>query len=118
MSAQEKATNEVTPVENVKVSEVLAMLAEGKDRKAIAAHYGQSVALMARTVWQHPKLKGRRVITPNTDNITVIDDTEDEQLVLNLTNVEDTVQVEAVEGQPETGEEEVTSPTPVSQWGA
>ena len=50
----------------VKVSDVLELLNQGKDRKEIAEHYGIPVSVMARTVWQHPKLKNKKV--PSCEN--------------------------------------------------
>jgi hypothetical protein len=113
MSAQENATNVVTPVENVKVSEVLALLAEGKTRAEIAAHYGQSVALMARTVWKHPKLKGRKTIKQDSALINVVDDTEDEEPVADNSGNE-------MQEEPTENVQEELSPvnTSTSTWGA
>lgn len=59
----------------VKVSDVLELLNQGKDRKEIAEHYGIPVSVMARTVWQHPKLKNRKA--KKQYDIVIEDDTVD-----------------------------------------
>ena len=59
----------------VKVSDVLELLNQGKDRKEIAEHYGIPVSVMARTVWQHPKLKNKKA--KKQYDIVVEDDTVD-----------------------------------------
>jgi hypothetical protein len=60
---------------SVKVSEVLELLEQGKDRKEIAEHYGLPVSVMARTVWQHPKLKNRKA--KKQYDVQIEDDTVD-----------------------------------------
>ena len=52
-----EVAQEVKEVLTVTVSGVKELLKQGLDRKQIAAHYGKSVAEMAREVWSNPKLK-------------------------------------------------------------
>lgn len=71
MANTEKATAaEKTPVQ-IKTSEVLAMLNNGQDRRAIAKHYGVTLATI-KEVFKHPKLAGARV-KPRTP-VELIDD--------------------------------------------
>lgn len=57
MSNTQESAAVVVEVKEIKVSEVKALLDQGLDRKEIAAHYGKSVAEMARVVWSNPALK-------------------------------------------------------------
>lgn len=59
----------------IKVSEVLAMLAEGKSRKQIAKDLGVSYASAQKNIFSHPKLKNRKVL-PQA-NFIVEDDAPD-----------------------------------------
>lgn len=58
----------------IRISEVLALLDRGKSRKEIAEHYGKTEAEMQRSVWSHPKLKGRKA--KKVDDILLEDDVE------------------------------------------
>ncbi len=75
MSNTQEGTQEVQ-VKEIKISEVKALLADGLDRKQIAAHYGKSVAEMARTVWSNPKLKNLK--KKSAPSIALIDDEADD----------------------------------------
>ena len=52
------ATQEIL---RITVSDVLGLLAQGKSRKEIAEHYGKTQTEMQKSVWSHPKLKGRKI---------------------------------------------------------
>ena len=60
----------------VKVSEVLAMLESGKDRKDIAAHYGLN-ANQTKDLFNHPKLKGKKTKKDYSSAYVLEDDTDD-----------------------------------------
>lgn len=111
----------------VKVSDVLELLNQGKDRKEIAEHYGIPVSVMARTVWQHPKLKNKKA--KKQYDIVIEDDTVDpaqttlEQLIAEVETegiaeanaaeavVEEVATQENVEATSETVEEEAQDMT-------
>lgn len=57
MSNTQEGTAVAVEKKEIKVSEVKALLEQGLDRKEIAAHYGKSVAEMARVVWSDSALK-------------------------------------------------------------
>lgn len=59
----------------VKISEFLRMLKEGKTSKEIQEHYGLSTSAMIE-LRKHPKLKGVR--SRPKPSFVVVDDTEDE----------------------------------------
>lgn len=69
--------SEQTPPEKIRltISQIKADLGSGLDRKAIALKYGLR-AFEAKTLFQHPKLKGIRVGAERRIEI-VEDDTED-----------------------------------------
>ena len=60
----------------VKVSDVLKMLEEGKDRKDIAAHYGLN-ANQTKDLFGHPKLKGKKTKKDYSSAYVLEDDTDD-----------------------------------------
>jgi len=83
MSETQTANKEKTPRNygpatppKVKVSEVLQMLENGKDRKAIAAHYGLN-ANQTKDLFQHPKLKGKKTLKDYSSAYVLEDDTDD-----------------------------------------
>jgi len=62
--------NKTAPV--ITLTAVQQLLADGKDRKAIAEHFGVSQAAMKRKVWSHPALKNRKAM--GASNFDFIDD--------------------------------------------
>lgn len=60
----------------IRISEVLSLLDEGKSRKEIAQFYSKTMAEMNALVWSHPKLKGRKA-KKQKDSIMLIDDIEE-----------------------------------------
>jgi len=83
--------------QKVKVSEVLKMLDEGLQRPEIAEILDTPLSVLQKTVFQHPKLKGRKA--KKVYDIEVIDDTEEE--ITNqeeeITNQEEDFEVREVE---------------------
>ena len=61
-------------MKNIKISEVLALLDEGKSREEIAEHYGISMP-DCRRLFKHEKLKGKKAKKQPSFSIT--DDTEE-----------------------------------------
>ena len=72
----------------ITISAVLDLLAQGKTRKEIAEHYGKTQTEMQKSVWSHPKLKGRK-IKKQYLGIELEDDTEDEVAVAEVVEVEE-----------------------------
>jgi transposase len=72
MANKEKAVEAPKQPVQIKVSEVLAMLNNGQDRRQIAKHYGVTLATI-KEVFKHEKLKGARV-KPRTP-VDLVDDT-------------------------------------------
>jgi len=92
-------TKEVKEVKQVKVSEVKELLNQGLDRKQIAAHFGKSVAEMAREVWSNPKLKNLK--KKGAPTIVLVDDEEDESVTEEVAaDVQEEVQEEAAAPAP------------------
>lgn len=63
----------------VRVSDVLTMLKEGKTREEIAAHYDVSMAEAKRDIFSHEKIKNKKTHKPS--RVTLIDDVAEVQLV-------------------------------------
>lgn len=59
-----------TPRTDFNVDEIKGLLAEGKSRKEIAEYHNQSVAFMARTVWQDPELKNLKAKSQDVFTLT------------------------------------------------
>ena len=91
----ENAPVAATPVLKLTISSVLELLAQGKNRKEIAEHYGRTQTEMNKLVWSHPKLKGRKVKKQYT-SIELEDDTEDE-VVAEVTEVTEAVEEEVAQ---------------------
>lgn len=74
--AKAKAVKE--PKEKVKltVSGIIADLEAGIDRRGIAAKYGLNFA-QVKEVFQHPKLKGKKVHKAPGEAFDLVDDVED-----------------------------------------
>jgi len=70
------ATAEVAPLV-IKISEVKALLDQGKSRKEIAEHFGKTQTEMKLLVWSSPKLKNLKAKKQYT-GIQLEDDVEDE----------------------------------------
>lgn len=72
---KEKKVQEVKAPVDMKISDILKMLDNGQDRKAIALHYGVTQATLKRVFDSSPKLKGKKV--KPTVPVNLIDDTDD-----------------------------------------
>lgn len=70
--SQEQVQSEA---KTIKLSEVIALMDQGKTRKEINAIYGETDAAMKAKVWSHPKLKNKK--SAKVVNITLEDDTEE-----------------------------------------
>ena len=93
--------------QKVKVSEVLKMLDEGLQRPEIAEILDTPLSVLQKTVFQHPKLKGRKA--KKVYDIEVIDDTGEE--ITNqeegITNQEEEIINQEVDRETEENVEEV-----------
>lgn len=58
----------------VRLSEVLSLLEQGKGRQEIAEHFGLSLAEI-KNIFEHPKLKGRRPKKVKEESFNLVDDT-------------------------------------------
>lgn len=106
----------------IKLSDILALMAEGKTRKEINAIYGETDAAMKIKVWSHPKLKGKKTV--KVPNITLEDDTEEAEAnlsqeadaILNIyTPVEEVVTPEETIVEDDTQEEVINDSAPVEE---
>lgn len=86
----------------IKVSEVLGMLEEGKTRDEIKTHYELSHTEMT-VLFKHPKLKGRR--THKKLPFVIIDDTEETEDLGSITQEVSSEEIENVSQEEETAEE-------------
>lgn len=103
--SEDANTNAPTEKVQITVSAVKQLLKEGLDRPAIAKHFGQSVAAMARDVWGHPALKNLKAKKPS--NILLVDDRTEVEIAKSstaspvnapiATTVEDVIAPEIVE---------------------
>ena len=73
----------------IKLSEILALMEEGKTRKEINAIYGETDAAMKQKVWSHPKLKNKKSAKPV--NFAFEDDTEEVSANLGTVDVAQTL---------------------------
>ena len=103
--------NAAVEVKEIKVSEVKALLDQGLDRKEIAAHFGKSVAEMARTVWSSPKLKNLKKKAAPTAVLVDDEDAVEETVVGTITETA----VEEVEETASNGTEEASASNS-AQW--
>lgn len=109
----------------VKVSEVLALLDAGKDRKAIAAHYGVSASAVA-SLFKHPDLKSKKARKPSpfeilpegdVENVKDTDGGDDINQEAIPGNIQDVVNVEEAEEVVEMEETEtIDSNTTTDKW--
>jgi hypothetical protein len=113
MSTTENAGKQV-----IKISDILAKLADGVSRKQIAKDLGLSYAAAQKNIFSHPKLKNRK--TRPVSDFTLEDDAPDapvtvakEEVAIEVT--EAAVAVEEV-AQVETVEAEVATVDPDAQW--
>ena len=83
----------------VRVSDVLTMLKEGKTREEIAAHYDVSMAEAKRDIFSHEKIKNKKTHKPS--RVTLIDDVAEVQLV---DDTQDTTETASTVAQEETAE--------------
>ena len=82
----------------IKISDVLGMLQDGKTRKDIGEHYGLS-GTDTKRLFQHPALKGRKTIKTKEVPFVIVDETEEapiadspsyhEDLQLGMTGIEE-----------------------------
>lgn len=96
----------------IKVSEILEMLNQGKDRKAIREELGVTHADMA-AIFQHPKLKNKK--PRSFSSLVVVDDVEDageNTGTVSEISGEETVGESTEELQEESVKEEGTLPFP------
>jgi len=68
-------STENAPQMRITISEVLSLLDQGKSRKEIAEHFGQTQTAMKRMVWSNPKLKAKKAKKQYEDLIVLEDDT-------------------------------------------
>ena len=111
MSNTQEGTATAVEVKEIKVSEVKALLDQGLDRKEIAAHFGKSVAEMARTVWSSPKLKNLKKKAAPTVVLVDDEDAVEETVVETITETA----VEEVEETASNGTEEASASNS-AQW--
>ena len=57
----------------IKVSDVLEMLNQGKERSEIAAHYGLNGSEL-KQLFQHPQLKGKKTKKVKVPTFVIVDD--------------------------------------------
>ena len=101
----ENAPVTAAPVLKLTISSVLELLAQGKNRKEIAAFYGRTQTEMNKLVWSHPKLKGRKIKKQYT-GIELEDDVED------VVAENEVVETEAEPAIEEVAEEVAEMPAP------
>ena len=65
---------ENAPQVRITISEVLSLLDQGKSRKEIAEHFGQTQTAMQKMVWSNPKLKAKKAKKQYSDEIMLVDD--------------------------------------------
>jgi hypothetical protein len=95
----------------ITVQEVEQLLEKGLQRPEIAEHFGVPLSILQKTVFQHPKLKGRKA--KKIYNIEIVD--EEENAIL---DAPDQVTEDSVNGQEIRGEEtlaETVSPEELPQ---
>lgn len=95
----------------VSVQEVEKLLEEGMNRQEIAEHYGISYSILQKTVFQHPKLKGRK--PKKVYDIEVFDE-EENGGTLDLGNNSSEEELRGEESVTENPAEEVEEST--SNW--
>ena len=71
-------------IKDIRMSDIIKLMEEGKTRKEINALYGETDAAMKAKVWSHPKLKNKK--SAKIVNITLIDDTEEEANIVTETD--------------------------------
>lgn len=64
---------------DVKITDVLSMLENGKTRQEIAAHYGLTLAEAKKWIFSHEKLKHKK--THKAPTVNLVDDTVDAVIV-------------------------------------
>ena len=78
--AEQTATNNTAPIsaekKKITVTQVLADLANGIDRKGIREKYGLKQAEL-ELLFQHPKLKNRKVKKAFVPSFELVDDTDE-----------------------------------------
>lgn len=91
MAEKEKAAQPAVKV-NLKISQILNLLNQGKDRKQIGQEFGLN-KVQVDMLFNHPKLKGRRVKRNIEPLYTLEDDVAEESKESNAT-LEDSKGVE------------------------
>ena len=81
---------------DVKVSDVLTFLKEGKTREEIAAHYGLTLAEAKRDIFSHEKIKNKKTHKPSkvaliddTPEVALTDDTDSQESNLAATDLQE-----------------------------
>lgn len=65
----------------IKISDVLRMLDEGKSRKEIAAYYGLPYTFMRDNVFTHPLIKNKRAKRSKKIDVNIVDDASFEDII-------------------------------------
>lgn len=107
---------EKSPQVRITISEVLSLLDQGKNRKEIAEHFGQTQTAMQKMVWSNPKLKAKKAKKQYSNEIILEDDTAEE---VQAVNADDLVEVVVADAEAvKTTEEAEVSPVDdnASQW--
>lgn len=76
---------EVKATPQIRLSDVIQMITEGKDRKEIAAHYGKPMSVMTATVFKHPSIKNLRTIKER--DFEIVDDLGEETVVIHASKM-------------------------------
>ena len=104
---------------DVRVSDVLTFLKEGKTREDIANHYGLSLAEAKRDIFSHPKLKNKKThkaskvaLIDDTPEVQITDDTNTQESVLATADLQSEQQVFEAPVADTTATEEAQVPAP------
>lgn len=107
-------TQENAPQVRITISEVLSLLDQGKSRKEIAEHFGQTQTAMQRMVWSNPKLKAKKAKKQYSDEIMLVDDIAVEEVEVKEAPVEEEIGTEVAPIETETAVEREDADA--SQW--
>ena len=111
-------TQENAPQVRITISEVLSLLDQGKSRKEIALHFGQTQTAMQRMVWSNPKLKAKKAKKQYSDEIMLVDDIAVEEVEVKEAPVEEEIgtEVAPIETDVETEEAVEKEDADSPQW--